>query len=129
MRYVRLEHIISTVCNEDVSDTESIASLLKKLSVENLDVSICVKQNEDSYGGGLSASYQNVRIVKVDKSTVDVCVYRSNGNLNLRNIPFDNILEMKVISKKTDLTSKKSSVSRIDYIDIEKDATSESKSC
>jgi len=111
--------VITTVCDESISDTEVIRDLLQKISKDNLDLSITIRQGQDDWGESKTTSYNNVRLNKITDEGADFCVYRSSGNLNLRKVQFQNIVEVRVISCKTDLLRKKGEVSRLDLMDVD----------
>jgi hypothetical protein len=118
MKYIRQEHIISTICNEEVSDVEAIVELLQKIRKENLDLSLSLRQGQSAYGESFLSSYQNVRVVSVGKDAASFCVYKQGGNVKLGNIDFDRIVELRVITKKSQLRQKKADPKRLDFMDV-----------
>ena len=121
MKYIRQEHIITTVCKEDLNEIPVIKTLMENLMKEGLTFSISIKKPQnDIFSKTHIMSYDKTRIQAVTADDFDISVFTKTVHVNMKNIKFENIVELKVITSKSKLVELKDDLTRFDLIDIEK---------
>jgi hypothetical protein len=121
MKFVRQEYIITTVCNEEFDDFQTIKTLLTNLLNEELNFSLSMKKYFRSEYDYKMMYYKKVRVEKVDDEKVDFLIINPSFSTSIKNISFDDIIEIRAITSKNDIFKSKKDVERWDILDIEKD--------
>ena len=120
MKYIRQEHIVTTICKENLEEVDIIKGLMENLLKESLAFSISIKKAEkDIFAKTHITSYDNTRLKKVNEDSIDLIVFGKSVHVSLNNIKFEDIVELKVITTKSKLVDVKDNLTRFDLIDIE----------
>ena len=122
MRFIRREHIITTICNTEILEEEIINSLLKNLKERGIEFSLTIKKYFDSSYGYKNIIYDKVRIEKiVEESIVDFIIFDKFVVMHLKNISFSDIVEISAITTVDKILKTKPDLTRFDFMDIEDD--------
>lgn len=121
MRFIRQEHLITTICNKKITDIDVVKTLLLNLKKESIEFSLIIKKESQNNYYDQNFSYKNVKIRKIDNTTVDFMIFNKSTITNLKEININNILEISAITKKNRILDYKSNVSRHELLDIEED--------
>ena len=121
MKYIRQEHIVTTICKEDLNEIPIIKGLMENLMKEGLNFAISIKKPQnDIFSKTHIMSYDNARIQKVEQDSFDISVFTKTVHVNMKGIKFEDIVELKVVTNKSKLLELKDNLTRFDLIDIEK---------
>ena len=118
MRFIRKEHIITTICNTEVSEEEIINSLLKNLKERGIEFSLTIKKYFSSIHDYKNIIYEKVRVEKIGDSIVDFIILDKSIIMHLKSIFFSDIVEISAITTIDKILKTKSKLTRFDLIDI-----------
>ncbi len=119
MRFIRKEHIITTICNTEVSEEEIINSLLKNLKERGIEFSLTIKKYFSSIHDYKNIIYEKVRVEKIGDSIVDFIILDKSVIMHLKSIFFSDIVEISAITTIDKILKTKSKLTRFDLIDID----------
>ena len=125
MRFIRQQQTITTVCNEEVIEQESIVELLNNLLKSQLEFSLILRKEFKSDYVYRNITYDKARVKKVNEDTVDFLILSKNAISNIKSIGFNEIVEIFALTKKSDIFKSSSKVSRFDLMDIDIDQDQE----
>jgi len=117
MKYIRQEHLITTVCNESVEDEAIIKKLLSKIKSDSIYFSISYI-NEVNYSENI-INYDNVRIQDVKEDNFDFCVYGKSSIVRIKNIPFNDIIKIQVVTEKKNILVDKNNKNKFSLLGLE----------
>lgn len=118
MRYVRKEHIITTICNEDVTEDDVINSVLDSLKSNMVEFSLNVKKYFPSCYDFKYTYYSKVKVESVGDNTVDFLIFDKSSTTHLRGIHFSDIVEINAITTFDKILKTKPDATRWDFLDI-----------
>jgi hypothetical protein len=121
MRFIRREHIITTICNKEVSDSESIINVLEKLLELRIDFSLIIKKSFNSDYDYSTISYDKARVKKVDGENIDFLIFNKTALTTISNISINDIVEVLAITEKTNILKKHPEVTRFGLMDFEEE--------
>lgn len=119
MRFVRREHIITTICNEDVTEDDVIVSVLNNLKSNRIEFSLTVRKYFDSLGDFKDIQYSKVRIKEVREDSADFMVFDKSSTTHLRDVVYADIVKINATTTVDKILSTKSDLTRWDFLDIE----------
>ena len=121
MRFIRQEEIITTICNEEVSDEEHICRVLKKLKEEGLYFSLSIKKMFQSDYQDHIMSYNKVKVkeVREEENKVDFMVYKDSSLIILNGIAYSEVSEIFAMTKKNNILNSGKDKGIFDFIDLE----------
>lgn len=114
MRYIRQTISISTVSDDELEDKDTIKELLYNLSKSSINVQI---EYEDPKAE-IVRSYEVARILKVHDDMVDIRAFQGAGSLVDRNISFDYIKELKLVTSQNNIIVGETKISKFSFLDI-----------
>lgn len=118
MRFIRKEHIITTICNEDVHDDDSIKNLLSVLKDNRLEFSVTYRKYFSSMGDYKNISYSKARIANVSDNVVDFTIFDRGSVTKIPNISFQDITEINATTMVDNIVNRKPDATRWDFLDI-----------
>jgi len=118
MRFIRQEHITTTICDKKLSDIEIIKTLLENLMKSRLDFSLTIKKHFQSDYGYRTVNYEKARIKKVNETTIDFLIFTQSATTKIKNINFTDVVEIFAITKKSEILKKHPDISRFGLMDI-----------
>lgn len=121
MRFIRQEYIITTICNKKLTDIDEIKTVLYHIKKDGIEFTVCINYMSHNGRYDYSSSHRNVKIKKVNETTVDFIIFNKSAITNLKEIQFNNIVEISAITKKNIILDYKNDVSRHELLDIEED--------
>ena len=119
MRFKRQEHYVSTICNKEISSTESIKEVLDNLKKDNIEFSLSFTKNLSNSYTDLPISYGKVKVKKVYNDKVDFIVLRKSSLTNIKDIRFEDITEISAITEKNIILKYDETIDRFHLMDIE----------
>jgi hypothetical protein len=114
MRYLYQEPVISTVSDDEITNDAQIKDLLTKLKV--MQHSIYMEFLDTDFPD-MPKKMDNVRITEVREDQIDIHAFFAKASAKIKNIPFQNILKIRLIASKQ-LISTKYKVSRWHHMDV-----------
>ena len=118
MRFIRKEHIITTICNEEVIEEKTINSLLNNLKNNRIEFSLTIQKYFSSVYDYKNIRYDKVRVKKVEENEVDFIIFDNNSITSLKNIPFIDIVEINAITMVDKILKIKPDLTRWEIMDI-----------
>jgi len=118
MRFTRKEHLITTVFNKDLTDEVEIASVFNNLNKHKIEFSVIIKKYSAVDYDYKNISFDKIRIKKIENQTVDLIVFKSGAKMHMKNIPFDDFVEINVVTKKNRIIDQDNDLSRFDILDV-----------
>jgi hypothetical protein len=121
MRFIRREHITTTICNEEVSDKDSIVTVLEKLLELRIDFSLIIKKPFTSGYDYGTISYDRARVKKIDGEQIDFLIFNKTALTTISDISIDDVVEILAITEKCNILKKNPKVDRFGLMDFEED--------
>ena len=118
MRFIRKEHIITTICNEEVSETDVINSLLNNIKNNRIEFSLTLRKYFSSIYDTKDIRYDKVRVKSVGENIASFIVFDNNSKTNIKNISFSDIVEISAITTVDKIFKIKPDLTRWDIIDV-----------
>lgn len=122
MKYLKQELTVSTICNEEIDNEETILSLFDALKKHNIHFKLSLLSPKDPFDKQ-SIIYDDVVVLNVDrdKKTIDIRYFGKKALAKIRNITFDRILSIEVISAKNEFLLNVPNIGKFDLLDIDND--------
>lgn len=120
MRFTRQEHLITTVFNREITDNNVITRVLRNLKDECLEFSLSYNKLFQSDYSSHIISYDKVKVKKVHEDSVDLFIL-TQGVTVIKNIKFEDIVDIKVVTTKHNILKMKPDANRFDLMDIEEE--------
>ena len=118
MRYIRKEHTITTICNEDVSDNKVIVSLLSNLKNNRIEFSLSIRKYFPSLNDYKNTYYNKVKVKSVEESIADFMIFDKSSTTHLRGVSFSDIIEINAVTTIDKILKNKIDLTRFDLLDI-----------
>lgn len=118
MRYIRKEHLITTICNQEIEEEDIIKRLLSNLKDNSIEFSLDIKKYFPSLYDYKNIQYGKVRVKEVQENTVDFTVFDRGSITHLNNIDFSDVVEINAITTVNKILQIKPDVTRWDILDI-----------
>ncbi len=118
MRFIRKEKIITTICNTEVSEEETINSLLDNLKKSGIEFSLTIKKYFSSLYDYKNIIYNKVRVEKIGDNIVDFIILDKSVIMHLKDIFFSDIVEISAITTINKILKTKPNLTRFDFLDI-----------
>ena len=115
MKYTRKQIITTTVFDDNISDMEVIVDLFNTFVKSSVDVSI---EYRDEKTKNIKFN-EKVRIKSVGEKTIDILIFQKSFNLSVRNIPFEDVISIKLVTEKQNIIAGDDKLSKFDFIDIQ----------
>ena len=117
MRYLRQQRVVKTICDEEITDKETIASLFEYLA--KTDVSLFLSYTDEKSGHALN--YDNVRVKSFKDGMIDIKVNHSNAVFGVSKIPIASISFVKLITDTNNVIISNEKITRYDLMDLGED--------
>lgn len=119
MRYVRKEKVITTICNEDITENDIIVSVLNNLKNNMIEFAISVRKYFPSlHYSHKDVQYSKVKIKNVKENEVDFIIFDRSSTTHLNGILFSDIVEIEAVMTVDKILKSKSDPTRWDFLDI-----------
>lgn len=119
MRFIRKEHIVTTIFNKELSDEETIRTVFSNLREHNIDFSMIMKKFLPHQQDSFHLSFDQVRVKAVNEdNTVDVLAFKKGVKTNMKHIPFDDIVEVNTTTTKHKVIDVDDATTRWEILDL-----------
>ena len=119
MRFIRREHIVNTICNQEVSDRGSIINVLEKLQELKIDFSLIIKKPSSSDYNYSTINYDKARVKKISEEKIDFLIFNKTALATISDISITDIVEILAITEKCNILKKNPDVTRFGLMDFE----------
>jgi len=120
MRFIKKEHIITTVFNKDVESSETIRVIFNNLHKYQVEFSVILRKFFQADYDYRNTTYDKVRVVRLhdEDDAIDILVLNKSTVTNMNNIAFSDIVEVKAITMKNHILDVCDDLTRWDILDI-----------
>ena len=119
MRFIRKEHIITTIFNKELTEEEDIKTVLNNLYKYRIDFSLEMRKFMPHQHDYFRINFETVKIKKINENkTLDLIVFKNGIKTILTQVPFLDIVEIKAITIKNKILDIDSDVTRFDFLDL-----------
>ena len=121
MRFIRKEHVITTIYNKDIKEDSTIKVVLEKLLERKIEFSLTIRKYFPSILDYKTINHSKARIklFNMENRTVDFYVYEGGTLITIKNILIDDIVEINATTTKSSILESSDDVSRFALMDIE----------
>ena len=121
MKFVRQEKIITTICNEEISDIKTIKEVLENLLKDRIRFSISIRKYIPNTSSCQTLIYEKVKVKKVYDEKVDFIILMESSVVVLSDISFNDIESIYAITTKQDIFKVKPDADRFDLMELDLD--------
>ncbi len=119
MRYIRKEKVITTICNEDVTENDIVVSVLNNLKNNMIEFSIGIRKYFPSLQySHKNVQYSKVKVKNVKENEVDFLIFDRSSTTHLNGVLFSDIVEIEAVTTVDKILKSKSDPTRWDFLDI-----------
>jgi len=119
MRFIRKEHIVTTIFNKEIEDEETNRLVFTNLHSYAVDFSIIVKKYLSYQEDYFNITFEKARVTKVnDDNTFDMLVFKKGTKTMMRDVPFSDVVEINATTKKHNILDKDKVLSRSEILDF-----------
>ncbi len=120
MRFIRKEYIITTIFNKDLTKKDEILTVFKNLYAYRISFSMTMKKYMPLQHDYFNMSFEKVRIKEINKDeTVNLLTFKGSVKTVVKNVPFDDIIEVNATTKKYKILEIDSDITRFDILDFD----------
>ena len=118
MRFIRKEHIVTTIFNKEVKEEKNIRTVFINLHSHAVDFSIIMKKYLPYQEDYFNIIFDKARVIKVNEdSTFDMLVFKKGTKTTMRNVKFSDVVEVSSTTRKHNILDQDESLSRFDILD------------
>ena len=122
MRFVRKEHIVTTIFNKELTEADEIRTVFKNLFDYRIDFSMIMKKYISSSYDFTNMSFEKVRIKKIyEDDILDLIVFKNGVKTTMKKVSYEDIVEVNATTTKHKILDVDSDVSRWDLLDVRED--------
>lgn len=118
MRFIRKEHIVTTIFNKDLTDEQEILLVFTNLLNERIEFSMTMRKFAPHEHDYFKINFDKVRIKKINKDSLDLITFKKSIKTVLNDVLFDDIIEVNAITSKHRILDVDSDFDRFDILDI-----------
>jgi hypothetical protein len=120
MRFIRKEQIITTIFNKDIDDKEIMNLIFENLYSHSIEFSITLRKYDSNNGDSFSVSYEKAKVIKLhkNKSSFDMIVFKRGVKTKIRDVSFDEVVEVMAMTCKHNILDKDDALTRWEILDL-----------
>jgi len=119
MRFIRKEHIVTTIFNKDLTKKEEIATVFQNLLDHRISFSMTMKKHLPLQYDSFNINFEKVRIFKIhENETLDLIAFKNGVKTTMKAVSFDDIVEVSATTVKNKILEIDSDVDRFDLLDL-----------
>ena len=118
MRYQRQEHIVATICDEEVNNADDIKELLEKIKELKISFSLTFQKSFPNSYTSRTMFYDKVKLKNVHDDKADFKVFLTESILHLT-VAFDDIDNVLAVTEKSKMLKSNPDLNRFGLMDIE----------
>jgi len=119
MRFVRKEHIITTIFNKELTEDDDVKIVFDNLYKYRIDFTMTMKKFMPQQHDYFNMNFDKVRIKKInDNNTVDLLVFKKGVKTTMKNVSFTDIVEINATTMKNKILDIDSDPTRFDFLDL-----------
>jgi hypothetical protein len=118
MRFIRKEHIVTTIFNKELKDSETIMIVFNNLYSNSVDFSIIIKKYMSYQEDYFNISFEKARITQVnDDDTFNMLVFKKGIKTTMKNVNFSDVVEISATTRKHNILDKNDALTRWEILD------------
>ena len=119
MRFIRKEHIVTTIFNKDLTEEDEIKTVFVNLEKYSVEFSIIIKKFMPLQNDYFNMTFEKVRIKKVyDDNTLDILAFKSGIKTTMKKLAFSDIVQVSAITIKHKILDIDSDINRFELLDL-----------
>lgn len=119
MRFIRKEHIVTTIFNKELSDEETIRTVFINLYSHSISFSVTIKKFMPYQQEYFNINFEKARIRKIcDDSTFDMIAFKKGIKTTMKKIPFSDVVEINVTTRKNQIIDADDALTRWEILDL-----------
>lgn len=120
MRFIRREHLITTIFNKELTEESEIKTVFDNLYKHRIEFSMIMKKYMPQNYDYLTMNFDKIKIKKVydDDNTFDCINFKKGTKTHMKKIPFSDIVEINATTTKHKVLDVDSDVTRFDLLDL-----------
>ena len=121
MRFIRKEHIITTIFNKELTEEDEVKIVFNNIQKHGLEFSIVLKKFVPSNYDFINLNFDKVKIKKVyiEEKKIDILIFKDKIKTEMKRIPFEDVVEVKVITTKHKILDVDSTTTRFELLDLD----------
>ena len=120
MRFIRKQHIVTTIFNKELSDDETIRLVFTNLHSHAIDFSIIMKKYLSYQEDYFNITFEKARILKVNEdNTFDMLAFKKGVKTRMRNVHFSDVVEISATTRKHNILDVDDALTRWEILDLE----------
>lgn len=122
MRFIRSEYSLSVVTDQKVEEGDKIRNVLNNLQKFNVEFALSLQRFFPTGHEYETIVFEKVRVNKLhkDKDMVDLIIFKGQASLMMKDIKFEDLLEIGAVTIKNKILDEYIKVSQWDLLDFEK---------
>ena len=118
MRFIRKEHIVTTIFNKEIEDDDTIRLVFTNLHSHAVDFSVIVKKYLTYQEDYFNISFEKARVIKVnDNDTFNMLVFKKGIKTTMKNVNFSDVVEISATTRKHNILDKNDALTRWEILD------------
>lgn len=119
MRFIRKEHIVTTIFNKELSDEETIRTVFTNLYSHNVNFSIIIKKFIPYQQEYFNINFEKARIKKVyDDNTFDMLAFKKGIKTTMKKVPFSDVVEINASTRRHQIINTDDALTRWEILDL-----------
>ena len=119
MRFIRKEHIVTTIFNKELEDEETIKTVFDNLHSHAVDFAVIIKKYISYQEDYFNITFERARVTKVnDDNTFNMLVFKRGTKTTMRNVPFSDVVEISATTRKHNILDVDDALTRWEILDL-----------
>ncbi|MHA1470341.1 MAG: hypothetical protein ACTSSP_07240 [Candidatus Asgardarchaeia archaeon] len=119
MRFIRREHIVTTIFNKELSDIDTIKIVFKNLYDHRIEFSMTMKKWLPHQEDFFNLDFEKVRVLKIyEDQTLDLLAFKKGVKTTMKRVPFAHVVEINATTKKHKILDIDDDITRWDILDL-----------
>jgi type II restriction/modification system DNA methylase subunit YeeA len=119
MRFIRKEHIVTTIFNKELEDSETIRTVFTNLFTNSVDFSIIVKKYMSYQEDYFNISFEKARVTQVNEDdSFNMLVFKKGIKTTMKNVHFSDVVEVSATTRKHNILDGNDALTRWEILDF-----------
>ena len=111
--------MVTTIFNKDLTEQDEILTVFKNLHKYRIGFSMIMRKLLPQQGEYFNINFEEVKIKQINEdNTLDLIAYKKGIKTVIRQVPFNDIVEMSATTIKNKVIDYDSSITRFDLLDL-----------
>ena len=119
MRFIRKEHIVTTIFNKELEDEETIRTVFTNLHSHAIDFSVIIKKYLPYQEDYFNITFEKARVLKVnDDDTFNMLVFKKGTKTTMKDVHFSDVVEISATTRKHNILDVDDALTRWEILDL-----------